>query len=302
MRLLTQIESLSHILAWTKQFPDAQAAIEAATAGGGLEPELIELPRLHLRFRVQNEQGKIRLYVQDRASTYVLPDRSLVDPSLIKGIPSMLVLCNGAKAIELLVPSSPRERFPVATQPFTTATHSPARCASWVEVCDSRYFLYEVHASKAFVMFKSIGAALHWGSTKLLHREYSAAFAAIGSCLTDMPLRPSEVELISSFKSSNRDFHPDSHACRLKLFLVLKNNPTAFGLLGSDTKSAINLPFCFVSYGACCFSGRVSSSLAHQSLFSSPLLSHPASNRLGRKCTASCTSTLPTSRREAMSA
>ena len=75
MALLTQIESLSHILAWTAPVADAHTAHALATAE--LVPVLVELPRLQIRFIVEHdERAGFTLWVADRAGTSVLPCRN----------------------------------------------------------------------------------------------------------------------------------------------------------------------------------------------------------------------------------
>ena len=95
----------------------------------------------------------------------------------------------------------------------------------WQYSCHARYFLYEVHPCDQFVTFNSIGATLYWAFLKLLHREYIDAYTTIVSCGTDMRLSWTEHTLLKYFRNCDDDHHPNAHACRLKLRLVLKHSP-----------------------------------------------------------------------------
>ena len=85
--------------------------------------------------------------------------------------------------------------------------------------------LDQVHASNEFVIYSSVGATLYWAFAKLLAREYEQAYAAIGSCGTDMRLRHDEAFMVRLFQCTTDDKHPDAHACRVKLRLVLLHSP-----------------------------------------------------------------------------
>ena len=99
--LLTQIESLSHILAWTSPVCDADAA--HALVAEEILPVLVELPRLQLRFTVTHENnGEVALFLADRAGTRVLPERSTVDAQLLDGVSRCLVLTT-TDSVEILV-------------------------------------------------------------------------------------------------------------------------------------------------------------------------------------------------------
>lgn len=119
------------------------------------------------------------------------------------------------------VPNYPLSRPAVSTCPFTVSCLPEAEDQDWLESCDARYFLYPVHPSNTFVTYGSVGATLYWAFLKFMHRQYEAAFRAIESCGTDMPLSSSEMAILQMFKAANDDMHPDAHACRLKLRLSL---------------------------------------------------------------------------------
>ena len=243
VRLLTQVESLSHVLAWTKSVDDVSAAHSMDDTD--LVPDLIELPRLRLRFRVALDAStnEMQLFVVDRGGTYVLNDRSHVNPSLTKGLPRCLLLSNQASSLEILVPNYPLLRPQVSTCPFSESCIANAGDIRWISACDARCFSFPVHPSNAFVTFKSVGATIYWAFCKFMHRQYADAFSAINSCATDMPLRWSEKVILGYFALGNDDKHPNAHACRLKLRLSLLHSPIKYWPICSDEKGGAAVSF-----------------------------------------------------------
>jgi hypothetical protein len=224
VRLLTQIESLSHILAWSKSIEN----YEDSFSDENLIPDIIDCPRLRARFSVcRNDDGSIRLYLVDSGGKYAMMDQlnSGVNSNLLAGIPSRLILGRSSGNIYIMLPNCPLIRPEIAFCPFTTSTRTDMADPIWHYSCNSRYYLYEVHPSDTFVLFNSIGATLYWAFLKLLHREYIDAYQAIVSCGTDMRLTWSEFTMLSYFKSCDKDHHPNAHACRLKLRLALQYSP-----------------------------------------------------------------------------
>ena len=86
VRLLTRIESLSHILAWS-----SSSEYESAFHNGNVVPELVELPCLRVSFHVVHlDDGEVRLYVIDSGGKYVLSNQNKkVNPKILKGCPDI---------------------------------------------------------------------------------------------------------------------------------------------------------------------------------------------------------------------
>jgi hypothetical protein len=159
------VDSLSHILAW-------------ASEPGGL-PGVIDCPRLRCRFAPTFSDGGdgaaprlLRLSVLDHGGLHVLladPEdlSDPVDPALLRAVPRCLVLSDNSRAVSLLVPNYPLLRPTVTFCPFTTAATPQAGDGWWQSACDARFFLYEVHASNAFVLFESVGSTLYWAFCKV---------------------------------------------------------------------------------------------------------------------------------------
>ena len=91
----------------------------------------------------------------------------------------------------------------------------------WQEVMETRYYLYQVHTSVTFLHTPSLAAALYLVLTRFLARDYSAAAAVISTCTVDIPFTAEEKWIFSKFERGENDCHPDAHACRLKLSLMV---------------------------------------------------------------------------------
>ena len=152
VRILSQIESLSHILAWTPHMEETgeagKAAAHAAASSAALRPDIIECPRLRVRFKATyTVEGHLdKLFVVDRGSIHVVPDGgSVVNPVLMAGLPRALVLSDASHALEIMVPNYPLVRPQVTFCPFTTSCVPRSSDWQWRRACDARYFSYEVH-------------------------------------------------------------------------------------------------------------------------------------------------------------
>jgi hypothetical protein len=56
--------------------------------------------------------------------------------------------------------------------------------------------------------------------TKFLHRDYDSVFRTADSMATDKPLNDEGLAILAGFANTCDDWHPDAHACRLKISLV----------------------------------------------------------------------------------
>ena len=198
VRLLTRIEQLSHILAWTEASADGASDDWARSPP---VPVLVELPRLRARFEVRAEGDQYRLHSLDRAGRHVLPNQSegTMRPSLLDGIHGLL--CGGdSGARELMVANHNRVR---PTFSFCPLSHFsvPLPNRRWEANCASRVYTFEVHASNSSFVFNSLGATLYFAFCKLLARCYEEAFSAIDACVTDMRLSPDEYEMLVRFNA-----------------------------------------------------------------------------------------------------
>lgn len=115
----------------------------------------------------------------------------------------------------------PRPPCKVQGQPFTTMLVPDRASGEWQEVMATRYYLYQVHTSLTFVHTPSLAAALYLCLVRLLARDYAAAAAAVATCTVDVAFTAEERWLMGRFARAADDCHPDAHAVRLKLTLMV---------------------------------------------------------------------------------
>eukprot|EP01038_Epipyxis_sp_PR26KG_P004458 gene4458-6304_t len=225
MKVLARIESMSHICAWTKVSQTYtnknsnsmmwSSDIEFSCAS----IDLIELPRLKLNFSAKvDHNGVLRLYSVDHVDLYVANES--IGPSTIKmlsGIPHALVLTNVRGETQILVPVIPVLRPVIQNEPFSSFIVLDRLKAAQSE----RFFLYPIHISSSFLLTRGLNSALYLMVLKLLHREYATVFRLADSIAADTEFNSEGKVIFESLKRANDDFHPDAHACRLKISLVV---------------------------------------------------------------------------------
>lgn len=199
--LLTKVEDVSHILAWS-EMKDPTGAIVS-----------IELPRLKLRIRP--EKGKLQL--SDQAGWFVCNigarHRKLLDAH-------SLLLMNGQKELQFLVPNHTATRPRLKGRPFSKEILCDRGSFAWLQTMDTRYYLYRIHTSSTFLVSQELSASLYLVHLKLLKREYEQAYNLAPTCTVDVPFAPDEGFIWSQLEDTLDDMHPDAHACRLRLSLA----------------------------------------------------------------------------------
>ena len=236
--LLSRIENASHTLVWSHS---------AARAGEEAAISLVELPRLKTRFKCEN--GKLESL--DYAGSWLSLDGGGPAAAHIVGIPHAIVLQDRARRRSILLPSynftrpqvrgliyrytpcesvSPFDLLPlrspwscdwqVRNQPFATAIALDRSRDGWMSHVRTRFYMYDVHVSGSFLVSKSLAARLYLVLMRLMSRDYVACARLISACATDTPFDGEERWLMSLVKESADDWHPDAHACRLRLALI----------------------------------------------------------------------------------
>ncbi|GBG26808.1 Hypothetical Protein FCC1311_030302 [Hondaea fermentalgiana] len=199
--LLAKVEDISHILAWSEVEDESGAVV------------MIELPRLKLR--VQPVGGK--LHLTDQAGWFVCNMapryRELLDAH-------SLLLMNGQRELQFLVPNHTASRPRLKGRPFSTEILCDRGSFSWLQTMDTRYYLYRIHTSCTFLVSQELSASLYLVHLKLLKRQYEQAFKLAPTCTVDVPFSPDEGFIWSQFEDTLDDMHPDAHACRLRLSLA----------------------------------------------------------------------------------
>eukprot|EP00603_Paraphysomonas_imperforata_P014039 CAMPEP_0114478766 /NCGR_PEP_ID=MMETSP0104-20121206/16170_1 /TAXON_ID=37642 ORGANISM="Paraphysomonas imperforata, Strain PA2" /NCGR_SAMPLE_ID=MMETSP0104 /ASSEMBLY_ACC=CAM_ASM_000202 /LENGTH=200 /DNA_ID=CAMNT_0001653999 /DNA_START=121 /DNA_END=721 /DNA_ORIENTATION=+ len=132
---------------------------------------------------------------------------------MLAGIPHSLLLSNVRGETKVLVPVIPPYRPRITNAPFSTFIVLNRKEIPLSE----RFFLYPVHVSLSFLLTKGLNSAVYLMLLRFLHRDYSTVFRLADSIATDTVLI---LKIFKGFARTNDDWHPDAHACRLKISLV----------------------------------------------------------------------------------
>ena len=89
-----------------------------------------------------------------------------------------------------------------------------------------RFFLYPVHVSLSFLLTKGLNSAVYLMVLRFLHRDYEDVFRLSDSIATDTSFNEEGLMIFKCFQSTTTDWHPDAHACRLKISLVTMDSGT----------------------------------------------------------------------------
>jgi thiol-disulfide isomerase/thioredoxin len=216
--VLSRLDSISHVLVWTKS---------DATRGDEADLSLVELPRLKMRFEMR---GK-RLYSLDYDGLFVSDTMDPAVLSLMAGIPHVLVLENSLRQKSLLVSNFGLERVTIKSCPLNTElvlksskfdlAEDQWQDDTWAKNVETRFYIYPVHLSGAFLLTSSLSSAFYLVLIRLMKRDYEQAAQLISSCFTDTAFSPEEKWIMTLIgKTEADDKHPDAHACRMRLALV----------------------------------------------------------------------------------
>lgn len=218
LKVLTRIETAGHILAWTKvQNTKAQAKVSCLERGCP-NIDLIELPNLKLAFTGRYDHaGNYRLYSVDHVDLFISNERSATYSKMLAGIPHSIILANVRGEAQILVPVIPLVRPHIGNEPFSTFL---VQLRGGLEAQAERFFLYPVHVSFSFLLTKGVNSALYLMLLRLLHRDYADVFRLADSIATDTAFNKEGLIIYQNFSAANDDWHPDAHACRLKIPLV----------------------------------------------------------------------------------
>ena len=224
-RLLLRLDCLSNILAWTKSDP-------TVTPAQGISIDLIELPRLQLTFeKAVSSKGEVRYMCMEQSGMFLAGyDESLRFGSLLEGLPRAVLLANADHEYFVLMPAIAKPTLVrgakttvPATAVVTYTTLMAMNNSRWLANCgdgDSAYFIYPVHSSCCFLSSRSIASSLYLLVMRLMSRNYRDAYRLIESCACDRLLTAQERQIFDVIGTIKDNYHPDAHACRLKLFFV----------------------------------------------------------------------------------
>lgn len=128
-----------------------------------------------------------------------------------------------AFSFQVLAPVVKIARPLIYSEPFSTFI-----VLNYLEMpLSERFFLYPIHISLSFLLTKGLNSALYLILMRLLHRDYTTVFRLADSIATDTSFNTEGLEIFKNFIQANGDWHPDAHACRLKISLVTIDSGTA---------------------------------------------------------------------------
>ena len=187
IRVLTRIEVLGQICAWTKlsnegaKRPKDYAGLES----GRPLLDSVELPRLKLEFVARPDHlGEYRLFSVDHGDLFITNVEAKgndMTEQMVAGIPHSILLSNVKGETQVLVPVVQIQRPNIEAEPFHTfivRIHDSALALA------ERYFLYPVHVSLSFLLTKGINSALYLMLLRF-HRDYFDVVRLADSVATD---------------------------------------------------------------------------------------------------------------------
>ena len=229
--VLVRVENLSHILAWARF--DESKDLTKPLALSQADLRVVTLPRLKLTFlarAVPSTRGEVvRLYSVDHADLYITNERNTMITELLAGLPTSLLLSNSNGEMSVLVPSVPPCRPAIATVPFSTELVMHRSDKTWYAALENPYYIYPVHVSLSFLYSTTLASALYLMLMRYLNRQYHQVVRLVDTVASDTDLTLEENNSLQFMTSSkvSRDCHPDAHACRLKISLVMLDSPVA---------------------------------------------------------------------------
>lgn len=237
-RLMSQVDSLSHVVAWSRS--------KVETLATECLISMVQLVRLGSTFHVTaDHEGTVRLSSAEYAGLFIRDqhpilslrssDRMWARPSanvsgdgeieqttlnLVSSIPKFLELRDSLGQSFVFLPNYGQRRLEVKACPFNTDIHFDKSTSTWASHVDTRFYVYPVHISGAFFLFPSIASSLYMTLQHMMHRDYVRAARVISSTNADRILSSEGEWVMGQFQAIGKDSHPHAHACRLKLAIM----------------------------------------------------------------------------------
>ena len=95
------------------------------------------------------------------------------------------------------------------------------------------HYVLPVHMSRLFLFTPTLGSALYLLMIRFFQRDYRSVFQLAPSIVSDSKLDPNEAQILEHLEYLASDMHPDAHACRIKLSLVLLSSAEYINVPGS---------------------------------------------------------------------
>jgi hypothetical protein len=220
--LMSQLDSCSHLLFWAS-VPTGIPSL----FGVHLPVTNIELPRIKARFAVDYKVDpsdvtspiSIRSLDQDGWTVFSEGDSDPLIRAYTSVLPHYLVLKNRYAETAIMLPNYGLSRPEILAAPLSTTMRTD-RSSKWSDNVRTRFYLYPLHISGAFLRTTSIASALYMTVVRIYKREYIAAALLLQACETDSHLTREEKWILSLVSGTMKDHHPNAHALRLRLALI----------------------------------------------------------------------------------
>jgi Protein of unknown function (DUF3638)/Protein of unknown function (DUF3645) len=190
--------------------------------------DLIELPRVNLRFTARSEttiDGNTvnRLYSNDYDGLYIAisTEAREIAERLLGSIAHFIVLQNADNDLFVLIPGCalPR-RLHMDGAHLSVQVILDRRNQEWIDnIGEVRTYLYPIHNSRSFLVTPSLASSLYLMVMYFITGAYQDVFKMVESCVSE-DLSAEEQQIFNQLEFLGNDFHPDAHACRLKLSVV----------------------------------------------------------------------------------
>ena len=214
---------------WAVSLPRLKLTFQARRVGDEV--------RRHLPSHIPSQQftafthlhAQVRLYSVDHADLFVTNERSPETTELLAGIPHSLLLSNSNGEISVLVPSVPPVRPKIGSVPFSTELVLDRSDAKWAAALENPFYVYPVHVSLCFLYSTTLASALYLLLLRYMGRQYRAVVQLSDTIASDTDLAAEEAQSVAFLNSprNSADGHPDAHACRLKISLVMLDSPVS---------------------------------------------------------------------------
>lgn len=210
-RWVARLDNLSHVLVWSTSRGEVEDECEVS---------IVHLPRLKATFKPKvGDDGVARLYSLDHAGLFVTDRRTESLLELMRGIPQSVVLENKHRELFLMVPNVSVHRPKIRSVPFASDLVL-SRPQDWADTTSTRFYLYAVHPSGAFLETPSLSSAFYLVLLRLMHRDYEIVSRLLSACSSDIELQREEAWVFDMLGRTAEDKHPDAHALRMRLALV----------------------------------------------------------------------------------
>jgi hypothetical protein len=249
--ILTDLVDAGQILVWSDS--DAHEGEYAALHS-------IEIPLLRLKFSPErNQEGELFIASQEFPGKFVCdsvgrksnPDYfTSATCKISANISHAIWLQDDYHNRFLLMPNCPLQRFATAGTPLGVQ-YVRIHSVRWLTQTKSRYYLYALHSSGAFVSAPTLAARLYLAYVYLTIRNYDAAIQCLNECSADRKFSSEERYIRDLFNvqslidetdsaRSNLDMaHPDLLGCLLRVCVLCEL---------SREKSPVELRIIYAAY------------------------------------------------------